>query len=48
MIVIKTGMDFSVSIRLPKLYESYSSPWYTGTLLYIAVSTFRDCRTFCA
>ena len=23
-----------------KLYESYSAPWYTGALLYIAASLF--------
>ena len=40
MIVIKTGMDFYGDKRFPKLYESYSSPWYTETLLYIAASLF--------
>lgn len=29
VIVIKTGMDFYEYKRFPKLYESYSSPWYT-------------------
>ena len=40
VIVIKTGMDFYGYKRFPKLYESYSSPWYTETLLYIAASLF--------
>ena len=40
MIVIKTGMDFYEYKRFPKLYESYSAPWYTEALLYIAVSLF--------
>ena len=40
IIVIKTGMDFYEYKRFPKLYESYSSPWYTETLLYIAASLF--------
>ena len=40
MIMIKTGMDFYGYKRFPKLYESYSSPWYTETLLYIAASLF--------
>lgn len=40
VIVIKTGMDFYEYKRFPKLYESYSSPWYTETLLYIAASLF--------
>ena len=40
VIVIKTGMDFYEYKRFPKLYESYSSPWYTETLLYIAASIF--------
>ena len=39
-IVIKTGMDFYEYKRFPKLYESYSSPWYTEPLLYIAASLF--------
>ena len=33
-------MDFYEYKRFPKLYESYSSPWYTETLLYIAASLF--------
>lgn len=40
MIVIKTGMDFYEYKRFPKLYESYSAPWYTEALLYIAASLF--------
>ena len=40
VIVIKTGMDFYEYKRFPKLYESYSAPWYTEALLYIAVSLF--------
>ena len=40
VIVIKTGMDFYKYKRFPKLYESYSAPWYTETLLYIAASLF--------
>ena len=40
MIVIKTGMDFYGDKRFPKLYESYSAPWYTEALLYIAASLF--------
>ena len=40
VIVIKTGMDFYEYKRFPKLYESYSSPWYTEALLYIAASLF--------
>ena len=40
MIVIKTGMDFHGYKRFPKLYESYSAPWYTEALLYIAASLF--------
>ena len=40
VIVIKTGMDFYEYMRFPKLYESYSAPWYTEALLYIAVSLF--------
>jgi hypothetical protein len=40
VIVIKTGMDFYEYKRFPKLYESYSSPWYTETLLYISASLF--------
>ena len=32
MIVIKTGMDFYGYKRFPKLYESYSAPWYTEAL----------------
>ena len=40
VIVIKTGMDFYEYKRFPKLYESYSSPWYTEPLLYIAASLF--------
>ena len=40
VIVIKTGMDFYGYKRFPKLYESYSAPWYTEALLYIAVSLF--------
>ena len=40
MIVIKTGMDFYGYKRFPKLYESYSAPWYTEALLYIAASLF--------
>jgi len=48
MIVIKTGMDFYGYKRFPKLYESYSAPWYTEALLYIAAFAFRDCRMFCA
>ena len=40
IIVIKTGMDFYEYKRFPKLYESYSAPWYTEALLYIAASLF--------
>ena len=40
MIMIKTGMDFYGYKRFPKLYESYSAPWYTEALLYIAASLF--------
>ena len=40
VIVIKTGMDFYGYKCFPKLYESYSAPWYTEALLYIAVSLF--------
>ena len=40
VIVIKTGLDFYEYKRFPKLYESYSSPWYTEPLLYIAASLF--------
>lgn len=40
VIVIKTGMDFYEYKRFPKLYESYSAPWYTEALLYITVSLF--------
>ena len=40
VIVIKTGMDFYEYKRFPKLYESYSAPWYTEALLYIAASLF--------
>ena len=40
VIVIKTGMDFHGYKRFPKLYESYSAPWYTEALLYIAASLF--------
>ena len=40
MIVIKTGMDFCGYKCFPKLYESYSAPWYTEALLYIASSLF--------
>ena len=40
MIVIKTGMDFYGYKRFPKLYESYSAPWYTEALLYSAASLF--------
>ena len=40
VIVIKTSMDFSEYKRFPKLYESYSAPWYTEALLYIAASLF--------
>ena len=40
VIVIKTGMDFYEYKRFPKLYESYSAPWYTEALLYIAISLF--------
>ena len=40
MIVIKTGMDFYGYKHFPKLYESYSAPWYTEALLYIAASLF--------
>ena len=40
MIVIKTGMDFYEYKRFPKLYESYSAPWYTEALLYSAASLF--------
>ena len=40
IIVIKTGMDFYGYKRFPKLYESYSAPWYTEALLYIAASLF--------
>ena len=40
IIVIKTGMDFYGYKRFPKLYESYSAPWYTEALLYIAISLF--------
>ena len=34
MIVIKTGMDFYGYKRFPKLYESYSAPWYTEASLF--------------
>ena len=40
IIVIKTGMDFYEYKRFPKLYESYSAPWYTEALLYSAASLF--------
>ena len=40
IIVIKTGMDFYGYKRFPKLYESYSAPWYTEALLYSAASLF--------
>ena len=40
VIVIKTGMDFYGDKRFPKLYESYSAPWYTEALLYSAASLF--------
>lgn len=40
VIMIKTGMDFYEYKRFPKLYESYSAPWYTESLLYIAISLF--------
>ena len=40
VIVIKTSMDFYGYKRFPKLYESYSAPWYTEALLYIAASLF--------
>ena len=40
VIVIKTGMDFYEYKRFPKLYESYSAPWYTEALLYSAASLF--------
>ena len=40
VIVIKTGMDFYGYKRFPKLYESYSAPWYTEALLYISASLF--------
>ena len=40
VIVIKTGMDFYGYKRFPKLYESYSAPWYTEALLYSAASLF--------
>ena len=40
VIVIKTSMDFYEYKRFPKLYESYSAPWYTEALLYIAASLF--------
>ena len=40
VIMIKTGMDFYEYKRFPKLYESYSAPWYTEALLYIAISLF--------
>lgn len=38
VIVIKTGMDFYEYKRFPKLYASYSAPWYTEALLYGAAS----------
>ena len=40
VIVLKTSMDFYEYKRFPKLYESYSAPWYTEALLYIAASLF--------
>ena len=40
VIVIKTSMYFYEYKRFPKLYESYSAPWYTEALLYIAASLF--------
>ena len=33
-------MDFYGYKCFPKLYESYSAPWYTEALLYIAASIF--------
>lgn len=38
VIVIKTSMDFYEYKRFPKLYSSYSDPWYTEALLYSAAS----------
>ena len=40
VIVIKTSMDFYEYKRFPNLYSSYSVPWYTEALLYIAASLF--------
>ena len=38
VIVIKISMDFYEYKRFPKLYSSYSTPWYTEALLYSAAS----------
>lgn len=38
VIVIKISMDFYEYKRFPKLYSSYSAPWYTEALLYSAAS----------
>lgn len=38
VIVVKTSMDFYEYKRFPKLYSSYSAPWYTEALLYSAAS----------
>ena len=38
VIVIKISMDFYEYKRFPKLYNSYSTPWYTEALLYSAAS----------
>lgn len=38
VIVIKISMDFYEYKRFPKLYNSYSTPWYTEALLYSATS----------
>lgn len=38
VIVVKTGMDFYEYKRFPRLYNSYSAPWYIEALLYGAAS----------
>ena len=38
VIVIKISMDFYEYKRFPKLYNSYSTLWYTEALLYSATS----------
>ena len=38
VIVIKISMDFCEYKRFSKLYNSYSTPWYTEALLYSAAS----------